>query len=240
MPNRRNQLAIMLVLVLVIGLRGWMIAGDGIAFDSDEAIVYLMGRHISQGKPIPTFFYDQVYMGSLSAISVAGGFKLFGDSLETARIVQTAEFLLTLLSGFALARAVTGSARVAAIALLILAFPPASATLYTSISTGGWHEVMLCGNLVMLFAWQLTIARKRDLWRWVALGLAAGIGWWSMGSIITAMAVAGLLILRHFSPKYWRGYALAAAGFLLGSLPWRRLYAHHGRLPSRNPAAASA
>ena len=138
MPNHRNLLTILLVLVLVIGLRGWMIASDGIPFDSDEAIVDLMARHITQGKPIPTFFYGQHYMGSLNAIAVAGAFELLGESVEIGRVVHLAIFLLTLLSGYALAGAVTGSNRVAMIALLIMAFPSASATLYTAIPLGGW------------------------------------------------------------------------------------------------------
>jgi len=220
MTSRRNLLTIGVVLALVTLLRLWIIISGGISFDSDEAIVTLMARHIAHGKPIPTFFYGQAYMGSLSAILAAGGFSLFGESVETARIVQSAEFLLTLLSGYALARAVTGSARVAAIALLIMAFPSSNATLFTVIPVGGWHEAMLCGNLVLLVGWQVSVGRKNDLWRWAVLGLAAGIGWWSMGAIITAIAVAGLLILRHFSLRHWRGYALAVAGFLLGSLPW--------------------
>ena len=170
MTSRRNLLTIGVVLALVTLLRLWIIISGGISFDSDEAIVTLMARHIAHGKPIPTFFYGQAYMGSLSAILAAGGFSLFGESVETARIVQSAEFLLTLLSGYALARAVTGSARVAAIALLIMAFPSSNATLFTVIPVGGWHEAMLCGNLVLLVGWQVSVGRKNDLWRWTVLG----------------------------------------------------------------------
>src|SRR5690606_31293836 len=166
MSSRRNLLTIGFVFALVTLLRTWIIGSGGISFDSDEAIVNLMARHITHGKPIPTFFYGQAYMGSLSAILVAGGFSLLGESVEAARIVQLALFLVTLLSGYALAQALTGSMRIAALALLIMAFPPANTTLYTSASLGGWHEVVLLGNVTLLLAWQVTVGRRRERWRW--------------------------------------------------------------------------
>lgn len=48
----------------------------------------------------------------------------------------------------------------------------------------------------------------------------AGIGWWVNPSIVAPIAVAGLLGLRAFSVRQWRGYTLVAVGFMLGSLPW--------------------
>lgn len=218
--RRRDLLIILLIVGLAMLLRGWIIATDGIAFESDEAIVDLMARHIRLGKPIPTFFYGQPYMGSLNAIAVAGGFDLLGESVETGRLVHAAIFVLTLLSGYGLARAVSGNARVAAIALLIMAIPPASATLYTAIPLGGWPDSVLFANLTLLLAWQVTVGRQHDLWRWGLLGLAAGVGWWVNPSIVTAIAAAGLLGLRAFSTRHWRGYALAAVGFVLGGWPW--------------------
>jgi hypothetical protein len=218
--NRRNWIVVLLILALAMILRRWIIASDGIAFESDEAIVDLMARHITLGQPIPTFFYGQPYMGSLNAVLVAGGFRLLGESVETGRIVHAALSLLTLLSGYGLARAVTGSARVAAMALLLMAIPTASALLYTLIPLGGWPDSVLYANLTLLLAWQLTVGRKREGWRWGALGLAAGVGWWTNPSIIIALVVAGLLGLRHFSARLWRSYGLAAVAFVLGSLPW--------------------
>ena len=73
---------------------------------------------------------------------------------------------------------------------------------------------------MLLLGWQVTVERRREGWRWALLGLAAGIGWWSNGAIITAGIAAGLIGLRYFSVRHWRGYALVAAGFLIGSGPW--------------------
>jgi len=218
--HHRNLIIVLLILALGLLLRGWIIASDGIAFESDEAIVDLMARHISLGRPIPTFFYGQAYMGSLNAVLVADGFRLLGESVEAGRVALLVIALLTLLSGYGLARVVTGSARVATMALLIMAIPTANALLYTSIPLGGWPDSVLYANLTLLLAWQLTVGQKRAWWRWGALGLAAGVGWWTNPSIITALAVAGLLGLRYFSARRWFVYALAGAAFVIGSLPW--------------------
>lgn len=217
---RRDGVALLLISGLALALRAWIIATDGIAFESDEAIVDLMARHINQGKPIPTFFYGQPYMGSLNAVAVAGGFRLLGESVETGRIVHAAIFVLTLFSGYGLARAVSGSPRIAAMVLLLMAVPTASAMLYTLIPLGGWPDGVLYSTLILLFAWQVTVQQKNDLWRWGLLGLAAGTGWWVNPSVVTSLAVAGVLGLRYLSLRHWRGYVLAGVAFLLGSLPW--------------------
>ena len=49
-------------------------------FNADEAIVGLMARHINQGH-LPAFFYGQYYMGSLDAVIVSLGFKVFGENV---------------------------------------------------------------------------------------------------------------------------------------------------------------
>ena len=58
-----------------------------IPFNSDEAVVALMARHILQGSR-PIFFYGQAYMGSLDAFLVAGMFKLIGTNIWAVRMVQ--------------------------------------------------------------------------------------------------------------------------------------------------------
>ncbi|GIV81340.1 MAG: hypothetical protein KatS3mg051_0694 [Anaerolineae bacterium] len=99
MPRVRNRMSLFAV-ALVIGMaalaRLWLLGGERVSFDSDEAIVGLMARHINQGKPIPTFFYGQAYMGSLDALLVAGSFRFLGESVMAMRAVQVALALVTL------------------------------------------------------------------------------------------------------------------------------------------------
>jgi hypothetical protein len=217
---RRNWIAVLIILLVAGLFRVWLMADTRVAFESDEAIVGLMARHINQGKAIPTFFYGQAYMGSLDAILVAGGFQVLGESVQTIRAVQLVLYLLALVTGYALAVTVTHSRRIAGMALLLLAIPTAVGALYTTITLGGYNEIVVLGNIVLLLGWQVTVQARREAWRWALLGVAAGIGWWSNGAIITALLVTGLIGLRYFSLRQWRSYALAAAGFLIGSAPW--------------------
>ncbi|MCZ7539341.1 MAG: hypothetical protein M5U29_05395 [Anaerolineae bacterium] len=169
---------------------------------------------------MPTFFYGQAYMGSLDALLVAGGFAPGGEAVATMRAVQLALSLLALLAAHALARAVTGSRRVALMALLLLAIPTPLGALYGTATLGGYNELILLGSLVLLWSWQIAVEERDAPLRWAALGLAAGIGWWVNAAIIVSIAVAGLVGLRTLPRRPWRGYALGAAAFLIGSAPW--------------------
>ncbi len=216
----RHALALLAILLVAALLRAWLIAGERVSFDSDEAVVGLMARHINQGQPVPTFYYGQAYMGSLDALLVAGGFAIGGESVTTMRAVQIALALLALLAAYALARAVAGSRRVALLALLLLAMPTPLGALYGTATLGGYNELTSLGSLVLLWSWQIAVDGRDAPWRWAALGLAAGIGWWLNAAIIISIAVAGLVGLRTLPRRPWRGYALCAAAFLLGSAPW--------------------
>jgi hypothetical protein len=218
--TRRHLIAVGLILLVAALLRLWLIQSGGVSFDSDEAVVGLMARHINQGQPIPTFFYGQAYMGSLDALLVAGGFQVLGESVQTIRMTQMVLYLLALVTAYPLTYAVTRRHRIAAVTLLLLAIPTANGALYTTLTLGGYNEIVLLGNLILLLGWQVTVMGRREAWRWGLLGLAAGVGWWSNGAIITACLAVGLIGLRYFSVRHWRGYALAAAGFLIGSSPW--------------------
>ena len=79
-------------LILILGAaalawKGLLLALDSVPFNSDEAVVALMARHILLGER-PIFFYGQAYMGSLDAFLVAGGFWLFGEQVWVIRLVQ--------------------------------------------------------------------------------------------------------------------------------------------------------
>ena len=78
---------IMILLIAAIG-RLLLLASGAVSFHSDEAVVALMARHINQGAR-PVFFYGQAYMGSLDAWLVALGFRLFGESVLSVRIIQS-------------------------------------------------------------------------------------------------------------------------------------------------------
>src|SRR4030067_806163 len=138
-------------IVVAVGLKMSLLAAGSVPFNADEAVVALMARHILQGER-PVFFYGQAYMGSLDAYLVAGGFWLFGQKVWVIRGVQGVLYLATLLSTAWLGRAAFGSGKVGMIAAWLLAIPTMNLTLYTTATLGGYGEMLLVGNLILLAA----------------------------------------------------------------------------------------
>ncbi len=217
----------------VIGRAGWLLilgatllsrlivlASGTVSFHSDEAVVGLMARHINQGLPIPTFFYGQFYMGSLDALLVSVAFRLFGESVLSIRLTQSALYLLIIISGVLLARRLSGRRWIAVATGLLLAIPPVLLTLYTTMTLGGYSETLLFGNLILLSGHALTHEHADSRWRWALLGLITGLGWWTNALIAVYALPVVLYGLTQFSIRRWPGYALAGLMFLIGGAPW--------------------
>ncbi len=117
-------------LVIAAGLKAWLVLGGWMPFNSDEAVVALMARHILRGDR-PAFFYGQAYMGSLDAFFVAGAFAIFGEYVWAIRLVQSLLFLAFLVTTAFLGRTIFGSWALGALAALLLAVPPVNLALYT-------------------------------------------------------------------------------------------------------------
>lgn len=158
---------------------------DSVPFNSDEAIVALMAKHILQGER-PIFFYGQAYMGSLDAYLIAAVFKLFGEYVWGIRLVQIILYSLTLITTAMLGKQLGGQWKVGVLAAWFLAIPSVNTTLYTTVSLGGYGEMLVIGNLILLTA--LKIARgtlsensKRRIIPWFVLGFLSGFGLWVFG-----------------------------------------------------------
>ena len=218
-----------IVLIPALILRGIvLLSGLTVSFNSDEAIVALMARHINQGQPIPTFFYGQPYLGSLDAILVSIGFRIFGESVASIRLIESILYLLivitTVLLAWRLASRSTHRRRIAVIAGLLIAIPPVMFTLYTTMTLGGYGETLLFGNLIWLIGWDIVEKPDGRGWRWIALGIVAGLAWWTDALIISYLIPIGLFLLitvikrRKFSDL--GGIVLAGVAFLIGGAPW--------------------
>jgi 4-amino-4-deoxy-L-arabinose transferase-like glycosyltransferase len=213
------------VLLIALLFRALVLASGAVSFHSDEAIVGLMARHIVQGRAIPTFFYGQSYMGSLDPLLVSIAFRLFGESVLSIRLVQSALYLGIVATTMLLALRLSGSRRIADLAGLLLALPPVVMTLYTTISLGGYGEALLMGNMILLIGCDLVQPDiRRSGWRWLALGALAGLGWWTNSLIvayllpITLFLVHDLLANQRFIP--WTMIGGAAITFVIFSAPW--------------------
>ncbi len=223
---------IYLIPILITALlKMWMIIFATVPFNADEAIVALMARHINLGQ-IPIFFYGQSYLGSLDAILVAVGFRLFGENILVIRILQSLLYGGTVITTVLLAKRILGSSQTALVAGLLLSVPPVNVTLYTTVSLGGYGELLLIGNLLLLGGLPL-IEKVRDksiiidipfylgvfLW-----SLGAGFAFWVFGlSLVYSLPIAGILfwnILKSTPGSLWKTSIVVFLGGVLGSIPW--------------------
>ena len=208
-------------MALAIALRLVLLAAGAFSFNSDEAVLTLMARHILQGER-PAFFYGQTYMGSLDAYLVAGAFGLLGESILVERLVQVMLYALIVLVGYGVAWRITGNRRIALMTALLFANPPVLSILYTTVSQGGHVEMLLVGSLAVWLGLYLEpdTARASSKVMWLAWGLLVGLEFWIWGLGLAFTVPTALWLLWRMRWRGWRGYLLAALGFVVGSLPW--------------------
>lgn len=221
MREWRRCLPLLAVIALGVAIKIALLAADAVPFNSDEAVVALMARHIVRGER-PLFFYGQAYMGSLDAWLTAGAFALLGESVLAMRIVQTALFAAFLATSYGVALRFMGARRIALVVVLLLACPPVLLTLYTTASLGGYGEALVAGNLLLMWGHSLgwNDARSQSWRAWLAWGLAAGLGFWILGLTLVYLAPVAVWLVWRLRARAWRGYVVAGLGLVAGSWPW--------------------
>ncbi len=221
-----------LPVAIAAGLKILLILSGRIPFNADEAIVALMARHINQGE-LPIFFYGQSYMGSMDAVLVALGFRILGEHIFVIRIIQSLLYLGTVYTTSLLGYRLFKSQRTALIAGLLVAVPPVNITLYSTVSLGGYGEMLLIGNLLLLGGIWITRRVQAegfepDRWFFVSLiawGLGAGFGFWVFGlSLVYVIPVALVLFwviyISTNQKLFWQTVGLVLVGTIIGSMPW--------------------
>ena len=209
-------------------LRTWLLARGSVPFNSDEAVVALMARHILQGQR-PVFFYGQAYLGSLDAWLVAGAFRLAGESVVAVRIVQLILYLSFIMIFWRLALDVFANPLPAGVAVWLLAIPAVYVVTYTTASLGGYGELMVLGVLVLWLANRIANGTWHSNWSvWAVLGLCSGVGFWVSGLFVVFALPAAVIILLKLRPIRVGFLSLAGTAFLIGSSPWWVYNLQHG------------
>ncbi|HSM23681.1 MAG TPA: hypothetical protein VK856_02335, partial [Anaerolineaceae bacterium] len=147
--DKRSSLVILLIFHLLY--RFFLLSIDAFPFNSDEAIVGLMAKHILEGDSF-LYFYGQSYMGSLDAYLVALGFLLFGQSVVVIRLVQVFLYGLMIIFAFLFLNNAFGNTKLAFFSAVFLVFAPVNVILYTTVSLGGYGEALLLGVLSFYIA----------------------------------------------------------------------------------------
>src|ERR1700720_3575133 len=175
-------------------------------FDSDQAIVGLMAKHLSEGRAFPLFFYGQTYLLGVEAWLAAPLFWIAGGSVATlhASLVLTNLAIVTLLIvglwRWGQLRPLHGLAAAA-----FFAFAPPLTTAFLVQANGANIEPFL----FLLLLWTV---RERPLW----FGLLLGVGFlnreftcYAIPVLLAGQAVEG----RLFRSKNVRDWLLRAVAF---------------------------
>jgi hypothetical protein len=219
------------VLALALLLRLSLLSTQSYPFNSDEAIVALMARHILAGE-WPIFFYGQAYMGSLDASLVAFGFNWLGQETWVIRFVQVSLYIGIIVTSMQLSSRLSRSRVASIVTGLLLAVPTVNLNLYTTVSLGGYGEALLIGNLILLIALDLRTGRRSIFWL-VLLGLFAGLGLWAFGLTLIYIVPAFVLLVSTLRSDTGSGHVaktiiFVLAGFLMGAAPILVWAGEHG------------
>ncbi|MFI5178058.1 MAG: hypothetical protein ACHQO8_05830 [Vicinamibacterales bacterium] len=196
------RLAIAAALLLVLARSFVPLAYEQVAFDSDQAIVGLMAKHLSELRAFPLFFYGQNYMLGVQAWIAAPFVWLGGATVTMIRLP------LFVINGAVAALLIAGIARaglrpwLAFVAVLpfLTTTPVISLALYATL--GASVEPFL----YLIALWAL---RQRPL----AFGALLCFG--ALHREFTILALPALAVVHAVErrPVRWRSVALGALGF---------------------------
>ncbi len=200
------------------------------SIESDEAIVGLMGLHITEGLPVPTFYYGQAYMGSLEAILASVYFTLFGLNNWALKLVPFTFSLLHIFSSYLLGF-IIGKRAGGRIAALYVALAPCSLIIWSSKARGGFIETLFFGSIALSLTHlflnsNLKNSFKKNISLISALGFVLGLGWWTNNQIVFFMAPIGLGILIFMITNRVKVYDVISYlfsglfAFIIGGLPF--------------------
>jgi hypothetical protein len=219
-----------------------LLLADVVPFNADEAIVGLLGRHFLEGN-WQIFFYGQAYMGTLDASLVAAAFALFGPHIILIRIVQIFLFVGTVITTGYLGRQIFRSNKIGLIAAILVAIPNVNTTLYTTVSLGGYAEILLIGNILIIATLKI-IEKPRRFW-YILWGFLAGLGIWAFGLILIYVVPTATVLFYHAimdEKRKRRITDLSFAGVFLfiGLSPWFLWAISNGFSPLLNELFGSA
>ena len=222
--DQTRQLLIWILIglfVLAVIVKVGLLSLEAFPFNSDEAIVGLMARHILEGK-WPVFFYGQAYMGSLDAALIALGFMLFGSEIFVIRAIQILLYLGTILLTVNLSARIFRSQLAGLVSGLLLAVPTVNLTLYTTVSLGGYGEALLIGALLLFLAIHIEETPDNTLY-YLLWGFFSGLGFWAFSLTIAYILPASVIVVRSLwksrRSRWWVQGALIFFAGIIGALP---------------------
>jgi len=191
----------------------------------DASIPMLMARHMSEGEPMPVFYYGQAYMGSMEALVSSWVMRIMGPTPFAACLGTVLLSVVALILTVQFAKSIAGPQAACFTAVLMIATSDAS--LYLSAHPRGGYMVMQVCGLGVLFCMSRVLRRLDDgqlpTWSWELplAGFLAGVGWWNLQLVVIYLLAAVLIGIPRLGRLIRRPDVYLAVGtFALGSMPW--------------------
>jgi hypothetical protein len=212
---RRERVIVMTLLGVLTALRSAVLVFfEGAHFDSDQALIGLMAKHLIDGRAFPVFTYAQPYMLGVEAWLAAPFLLLGGVTVPMLKLpLLLINVSVSLLLAHLLERSTGLRPALAAVpALFFVLAPPGTSTLLLEASGGNVEPF-----LMVLLLW---VTRRQPL-LFGAL-LAFGI----LQREFVAYAAGALILLRLMdgSVRRWPLWRAAALSGLSFAAVWQLIY----------------
>jgi hypothetical protein len=210
---------------VVVGaaLRAWYLFHHPIT--SDEAVAGLMAQQALHWH-FSAFYWGQSY-GGVEPYLIALQYWVFGVTASLLGGVATVLAIGSGLVTWRIARRLVSDGALAALAGAIAWATPALAMSSSTYEWGFRGLALLCGLLLVLLSLRVADGHQRP-GDFVALGLAAGVGWWSSPEIVYFVLPPIVLLAQAFradiaaakGPRWLRLLLIGVAAACIGALPW--------------------
>jgi hypothetical protein len=213
--SRQRVIVMTLAAIAILARSAIFIFRDQSYFDSDQAVIGLMGKHLSELRAFPLFLYGQNYILAVEAWMAALSFTIFGVSVAALKLpllgvnlVIAFLLLRTLEREAGLTPALAGVA-----SLFFIAAPPGTAAMLVEAS-----GVNIEPFLYTLLIW---LTRARPGW----CGAIFAIGFmqreftlYALLSLVLVAAITGQLFTREALRRALAGLRSAAEVWLVVTL----------------------
>ncbi len=214
--NTKVFAIISLIILLAILFRIPFFVYDFSLINSDDAVMILMGKHISEGKTPPVSFYGQHRLGSLLAHFYALMFKLFGYSILVAKLSSLFFYLGFILIQFLLIQRITDK-ELAVFGCIFLSLPIGDLIKISLDSAAGFSLMLFLGSLIIYITYLIYFKNKLNLLP--TLGFLMGLSFWSHQINIFFIITSLIFLFLKFRFINIKKYLLTAMYFALGCFP---------------------
>jgi len=187
--------------------------------DSDDAIPALMGKHISDGRVPPLYFYGQLYLGSLSAHIYAVLISIFGYSFYLIKSTAFVFFLAFLVIQFCFLKDLF-TASFAWMVSIFWCLPIGYIAMISLNCSRADPLVFLLGISLIYLSYLIYHKDRDDLLP--ALGFLMGISFWTHQITVFYIVTAFLVIFSKYGiriRKYFHKYLALTLYFVVGVFP---------------------